>query len=118
MFWIIPVIYVFIMFCALSNAAAKKNRSGGNEVRKRSQSGLNVSMKTPSMTNRESIHIRQQERLMDALDASHRDKSCTFTYSTQDPSFSFNGRQVVDEFAELRAKNAEHERHLTARVHK
>ena len=55
---------------------------------------------------------------MDRLDVEHQREDCTFSYSTRDPSFSFNGRQVVDELAELRRKNEAHERHLLERVHR
>ena len=74
--------------------------------------------KVTSPTNPASRQIRRTEERMERLDVQHEREDCTFSYSTQDPTFSFNGRQVVDELAELRRKNEAHERHLLERVHR
>ena len=74
--------------------------------------------KVTSSPDRASQLIRRTEARMERLDVQHEREDCTFSYSTQDPNFSFNGRQVVDELAELRRRNEAHERHLLARVHR
>lgn len=82
------------------------------------QSGPRPPYKTTSPMDPASRTVRRAEARMDRLDVQHEREDCTFSYTTQDPHFSFNGRQVVDELAELRRKNAAHERHLLARVHR
>ena len=74
--------------------------------------------KTTRPVGSASQQIRRTEARMDMLDVQHEREDCTFSYSTQDPTFSFNGRHVVDELAELRRKNEAHERHLLERVHR
>lgn len=83
-----------------------------------SQGGQRPPYKATSPMDPASRTIRRAEARMERLDVQHQREDCTFSYTTQDPNFSFNGRQVVDELAELRRKNAAHERHLLARVHR
>ena len=64
-----------------------------------------------------SDRIARREELFDQLDEQHEFVESHEKYSTSDPSFSFNGRDVVDDFAELRRRNAAHEKHLEGRVH-
>lgn len=82
------------------------------------QGGRRPPYKATSPLDPASQTIRRTEARMARLDVQHQREDCTFSYTTQDPNFSFNGRQVVDELAELRRKNAAHERHLLARVHR
>ena len=111
MFGILPFLIVGL---ALVTILRGVSRQGGDRPRP----PVSAPRKVTSPADPASQMIRRTEARMDRLDVQHEREDCTFSYSTQDPTFSFNGRQVVDELAELRRKNEAHERHLLARVHR
>ena len=108
-FAILPIAIFTLVVVSLAKSVARAGRG---------RQGEGSSTKVTSPMTPASRTIRRTEARMDRLDAQHEREDCTFSYSTQDPNFSFNGRQVVDELAELRRKNEAHERHLLARVHR
>ena len=108
-FAILPIVIFALIVVTLTRRVNQGGQSGDG---KRRRGKISSPMDPASRT------IRRTEERMDALDAWHQGEDCTFSYSTRDPSFSFNGRQVVDELAELRRKNEAHERHLLERVHR
>lgn len=84
-----------------------KDRPGGYQIPKR------------AYMNRQSVRIRRESARIDRLDEWHENlpfTACKYSYTTEDPSFDFNGYDTVDEFAELRRKAQVHEAHLRART--
>ena len=108
-FAVLPIAIFALVVIALAQRVSQSGQSGDG---KRSHGKISSPMTPASRT------VRRTEERMDALDVQHEREDCTFSYSTQDPNFSFNGRQVVDELAELRRRNEAHERHLLERVHR
>ena len=108
LFSLLPLAVIILVAVTLVRAAARARPTGQRPPAPKARTRLDPASRT----------IRRAEARMDSLDAWHAGEDCTFSYSTRDPSFSFNGRQVVDELAELRRKNEAHERHLLARVHR
>ncbi len=78
----------------------------------------NMRGKIPSQTNRLSQYVLKEQQEMQELEEEHATSYCKYTYTTQDPNFSFNGLpNDFDDFAELRKKNAAHERHLQRKIY-
>ena len=108
-FLILPLFILGLVMATIMRGAEQVPQSRGPARPARKTSGpLDPASRT----------IRRTEARMEQLDVQHEREDCTFSYSTQDPNFSFNGRQVVDELAELRRRNEAHERHLLERVHR
>lgn len=111
------VFFFFFMFISSVTKSAKsgkessvrstKPRSGGYQIPKR------------AYMNRQSVKIRRESERIDNLDKWHENlpfTACKYSYTTEDPTFDFNGYDTVDEFAELRKKAQAHEAHLRART--
>lgn len=98
----LPTIVFFCIIAIAIKASSKKQ----NQVKKENQN-------IPSQTNRISEEIANEEFRIEKLDRIQD----TCKYSTQDPYFSFDGKpNDFDDFAELRKKNAKHEKHLQQRL--
>ena len=115
--------FVLAIIAACHTAAQKKKRQMRNSMQNlqnrmmRERSNMHrQNGKLPNMINAPSQWIRQRNEAMEAADAAHAYVIGSEKYSVKDPNFSFEGRFVVDEFAQLRKKNEEHEKHLLDRL--
>ena len=105
-----------IIFIIIIVVVVNKNKDKIRaELYKASQLSENPG-KTPSQTNELSQRVKREQMEMRMMEEYHIDSYCKYT--TQDPNFSFEGRpNNYDDFAELRKRNAAHERHLQQRIY-
>lgn len=111
-FAVLPFIIMLVICITVIRRVMRAARDSGQA----GQPVMPSAGKTPSQTNRASQFIHRREQQLAQADAMHAYEIGSEKYSTQDPDFSFEGRKVVDEFAILRQKNAQHERHLQERL--
>lgn len=114
-------IWVFVIrgiYRAFKRAAGATDDSG--KVRQSSvrttRTVTSSSGKVTAGLNRASKAVYREQARLDRDEALHESIPGECKYSTQDPSFSFNGKSTVDQFAALRKANASHEKHLRRRI--
>ena len=108
---LVVLFFAFTMFRGMSSA------SSGTQSTGRRPGGYRIPAK--KLWNKPSARIWRENARLDKLTKKHEslpDDACKYTYTTQNPYFDFNGYSAVDDFASLRRKNEEHERHLRDRI--
>ena len=75
-----------------------------------------MSGKIPNLTNVASAILHKEAREMQFADEQHDANDTKFSASTPAAGYELGGHQVIDDFAALRRRNAEHEKHLQARI--
>lgn len=117
---LIVTLVVFLFFFKFISSiirSASSDKTGPVRSTKNSPGGYQIPKR--AYMNRQSVRIRRESARIDRLDEWHENlpfTACKYSYTTEDPSFDFNGYDTVDEFAELRRKAQVHEAHLRART--
>ena len=111
------VFFFFFKFISSVTKSAKSGKEGSVRSTKLRSGGYQIPKR--AYMNRQSVKIRRESERIDKLDKWHENlpfTACKYSYTTEDPTFDFNGYDTVDECAELRKKAQAHEAHLRART--
>lgn len=121
LFIVFAVIILFARAVYVSTKRKSGRQAGSGPVRSTAYQDGRGGYQIPKKAywNKESAKIRRESDRIDDLNEWHENlpyTACKYSYTTEDPTFDFNGYDTVDEFAELRRRGKIHEAHLHARI--